>query len=46
MNTVWDIHVTVTLDDGWLRASVVLQRDVPSTDRGPGGSRCDGINNW
>ena len=37
---------SVTLYNGWLRASVVLQRDVPTTDRGPGGPRGDGINNW
>jgi len=32
--------------DGWLRASVVSQRDVPAADRGPGGPRGNGINNW
>jgi len=47
MKTFWDICIdSVTLHDGWLRASVVTQRNVPSANRGPGGPRGDGINNW
>ena len=43
---IYNLVNTVTLDNGWLRASVVSQHDVPSSDRGPGGSRGNGINNW